>query len=133
MSPPTRKKFCWRIVVPTGLKRYKDPETRLRIKQTNRKCRIPIDLYLCRVEEKLITRKSGGKWIMKKERRMISKDGTISEFPGYTSSKEKEEEDDEEEEEEEENEESEKKGSKETSEMRSNSESSGYAASDNEV
>ncbi|GKF88114.1 hypothetical protein Tco_0258991, partial [Tanacetum coccineum] len=68
-------------------------------------------------------RKSGGKWIMKKERRMISKDGTISEFPGYTSSKEEEEEDDEEEEEEEENEESEKKGSKETSEMRSNSES----------
>ncbi|GJS14797.1 putative nucleotidyltransferase, ribonuclease H [Tanacetum coccineum] len=53
---------------------------------------------------------------------MISKDGTISEFPGYTSSKEEEEE-----------EESKKKGSKEASEMRSNSESSGYAASDNEV
>ncbi|GJS41639.1 putative reverse transcriptase domain-containing protein [Tanacetum coccineum] len=37
---------------------------------------------------------------MKKEMRMISKDGTIFEFPGYTSSKEEEEEDDEEEEEE---------------------------------
>ncbi|GJT32002.1 reverse transcriptase domain-containing protein, partial [Tanacetum coccineum] len=46
---------------------------------------------------------------MKKEMRMISKDGTISEFPGYTSSKEE----DKEEEEEEETEESEKKGSKE--------------------
>nr|GEW26175.1 hypothetical protein [Tanacetum cinerariifolium] len=63
---------------------------------------------------------------MKKEMRMISKDGTIFKFPGYTSSKEEEEE-------EEEKEESEKKGSKEASEMGSNTESSGYAASDNEV
>nr|GEW12561.1 reverse transcriptase domain-containing protein [Tanacetum cinerariifolium] len=50
--------------------------------------------------EKLIMRKLKGKWIMKKEIRMISKDGKISELPEYTSSKE---EDDEEEEEEEEN------------------------------
>ncbi|GKB88376.1 hypothetical protein Tco_0960648 [Tanacetum coccineum] len=98
MSPPTRKKFRWGIVVPTGLKRYTDPATGLRMKRTNRKCRIPIDLYPCRVEEKLIMRKLEGKWIMKKEMRMISKDGTISEFPGYTSSKEEEEEEDEEEE-----------------------------------
>nr|GEV24430.1 hypothetical protein [Tanacetum cinerariifolium] len=48
---------------------------------------------------------------------------------GYTSSKEKEEEEDEEEEEEE----SEKKGSKEASEIGSNSESPGYAAFDNEA
>ncbi|GKF98834.1 hypothetical protein Tco_0297617 [Tanacetum coccineum] len=77
----------------------------------------------------MIMRKLERKWIMKKEMRMILKDGTISEFPEYTSSKEE----DEEEEEEEEKEESEKKGSKGASEMGSNSESSGYAASDNEV
>ncbi|GJU12605.1 hypothetical protein Tco_1135001 [Tanacetum coccineum] len=73
---------------------------------------------------------------------MISKDDTISEFLRYISSKEEEdkeeeeeeeEEEDKEEEEEEEKEESKKKGSKEASEMGSNSESSGYAASDNEV
>ncbi|GJU96436.1 hypothetical protein Tco_1321192 [Tanacetum coccineum] len=63
-----------------------------------------------------------GEWIMKKEMRMISKDGTISEFPGYTSSKEKEDEEEDEEEEEEEDkeeekEESEKKRLKEASEM----------------
>nr|GEV40135.1 reverse transcriptase domain-containing protein [Tanacetum cinerariifolium] len=74
----------------------------------------------------------GKKWIMKKEMRMVSKDGTISEFPGYTSSMEEKEEE-EEEEEEEEKEESEKKGSKEASEIGSKSKSSGYAASDNEV
>nr|GEY66357.1 putative reverse transcriptase domain-containing protein [Tanacetum cinerariifolium] len=70
-----------------------------------------------------------GKWIMKKEMRMISKDGTIFEFPGYTSSKEEEDE----EEEEEEKEESEKKRSKEASKIGSNSEPLGYAVNDNEV
>ncbi|GJT98768.1 hypothetical protein Tco_1094286 [Tanacetum coccineum] len=126
MSPPTRKKFHWGIVVPTRLKHYKDPETRLRIKWINRKCRIPIDLYPCFVEEKLIMRKLKGKWIMKKKMRMISKDGTISEFLGYTSSKEEEDE-------EEDEEESEKKRSKEASGMGLNSEPPGYAAIDNEV
>ncbi|GKE51006.1 hypothetical protein Tco_1486162 [Tanacetum coccineum] len=106
------------------------------MKGANRKCRIHIDLYPCRVEKKLIMRKLEGKWIMKKEMIMILKDGTISEFPGYTLSKEEEEEEEDEEEEEEEEkekEESEKKRSKEASEIGSNSESSGYAASDNEV
>nr|GEU34097.1 putative reverse transcriptase domain-containing protein [Tanacetum cinerariifolium] len=74
-----------------------------------------------------------GEWIMKKEMRMISKDGTISEFSGYTSFKKEEEENDEEEEEEEEKEESEKKGSKEASEIGSNSEPSGYTAINNEA
>ncbi|GJV39723.1 hypothetical protein Tco_1418163 [Tanacetum coccineum] len=69
------------------------------MKRTNRKCRIPIDLYPCRVEEKLIMREVEGKWIMKKKMRMISKDDTVSEFPGYTSSKEEEDEEEEEEEE----------------------------------
>nr|GEU74788.1 putative reverse transcriptase domain-containing protein [Tanacetum cinerariifolium] len=70
---------------------------------------------------------------MKKEMRMISKDGIISEFPRYTLSKKKEEKEEEEEEEEEEKEESEKKGSNEASKIGLNSESLGYAASDNEV
>ncbi|GKA24371.1 hypothetical protein Tco_0710404 [Tanacetum coccineum] len=104
MSPPTRKKFYWGIVIPTRLKCYTDPATGLRMKWTNCKCRIPIDLCLCRVEEKLIMRKLEGKWIMKKEMRMISKDCTNSEFPGYISSKEEDEH---------EKEEEEKKGSKE--------------------
>ncbi|GJY92507.1 hypothetical protein Tco_0508289 [Tanacetum coccineum] len=59
---------------------------------------------------------------------MSSKDGTISEFLGYTSYKEEVEEEDEEEE----KEELEKKGSKEASEIGLNSESPGYAAFDNE-
>nr|GEX33814.1 hypothetical protein [Tanacetum cinerariifolium] len=88
MSPSTRKKFRWGTIFLTGRKLYTDPETMLRIKRTNRKCRMPIDLNPCRVEEKLIMREVEGKWIMKKEMRMISKDDTIFEFLGYTSSKE---------------------------------------------
>ncbi|GJV10530.1 hypothetical protein Tco_1352071 [Tanacetum coccineum] len=87
----------------------------------NHKCRVPIELYPCRVEEKLIIRELEGEWIMKKEMRMISKDGTISEFPEYTSSKEEEDEEDEEEE------------KKEASGMGSNSEPPGYAAIDDDV
>ncbi|GKB13395.1 hypothetical protein Tco_0847318 [Tanacetum coccineum] len=117
-------------IFPTRRKRYTDPETGLRIKWTNRKYRIPIELYPCRVEEKFIMRELEGEWIMKKEIRMISKDGTISKFLGYTSSKEEE---DGEEEEEEEKEEEEKKRSKEASQMRSNSEPPGYVATDNDV
>ncbi|GJX84479.1 hypothetical protein Tco_0335253 [Tanacetum coccineum] len=112
MSHPTRKKFYWGIVIPTGLKRYTDPATGLRIKRTNRKCRIPVELYPCRVKEKLIRRKSEGEWIMKKEMRMISKDGTISEFPRYISSKEEEEEKEEEKEDEEEQNKAEKREKK---------------------
>ncbi|GJX27984.1 hypothetical protein Tco_0236063 [Tanacetum coccineum] len=48
-----------------------------------------------------------GKWIMRNEMRMISKDGKIYEFPGYISSKEEEDEEEEVEEEEEEDEEEE--------------------------
>ncbi|GJZ88171.1 hypothetical protein Tco_1167941 [Tanacetum coccineum] len=69
---------------------------------------------------------------MKKEMRMISNDGIISEFPGYISSNEEEEEE-EEGDEEEKKEESEKKRSKEASEMGSNSKPPGYAATDNDV
>nr|GEU95233.1 putative reverse transcriptase domain-containing protein [Tanacetum cinerariifolium] len=62
-----------------------------------------------------------GEWIMKKEMRMISKDGTISEFPRDTSSKEEKDEEEDEEEE------------REASKMGSNSKPSGYAAIDYDV
>ncbi|GJS39812.1 hypothetical protein Tco_0564855 [Tanacetum coccineum] len=58
-----------------------------------------------------------GEWIMKKEMRMISKDGTISGFPRYTSSKEEKDEEE----------------KKEASEMGSNSEPPGYAAINDDV
>nr|GEY01741.1 Gag-Pol polyprotein [Tanacetum cinerariifolium] len=85
MSPParaSRPKFYWGITFATGCKRYIDPETKLRIKHTKRRFRIPKGLYPCRIEEKLTNKQVKGEWITEREMTMISKDGTISKFPG---------------------------------------------------
>nr|GEZ42803.1 putative reverse transcriptase domain, ribonuclease H-like domain, retroviral aspartyl protease [Tanacetum cinerariifolium] len=49
----SRAKFHWGIPFATGCKRYIDPETKLRMKHTNRRVRIPKGLYPRRIEEKL--------------------------------------------------------------------------------
>ncbi|GKD03782.1 hypothetical protein Tco_1178756 [Tanacetum coccineum] len=89
----------------------------------NCKIRIPIDLYPCRVEEKLTMKEVDGEMIMKLETKMISKDDTISKFPvkfpRYTPSKEEEEE-------------PKKKGSKEAPEKGPNYEFLSYAVSDSD-
>nr|GEX56099.1 putative reverse transcriptase domain-containing protein [Tanacetum cinerariifolium] len=57
------------------------------MKHTNRIVRIPKGLY---PEEKLTKKQVGGEWIIGREMTMISKDDTISKFPGYHSSEEEE-------------------------------------------
>ncbi|GJY51008.1 hypothetical protein Tco_0441855, partial [Tanacetum coccineum] len=79
-----QKKFRWGIAFATGLKRFTDPVTKLRMKHTNCIVRIPKGLYPCRIEAKLTKKQVGGKWILVREMTMISKDGEISKFPGYT-------------------------------------------------
>ncbi|GJW14622.1 retrovirus-related pol polyprotein from transposon TNT 1-94 [Tanacetum coccineum] len=83
-------KFHWGISFATGRKRFTDPETKLRMKHTNHRVRIPKGLYPCRIEEKLTKKQVGGKWILVREMTMISKDGEISEFPEYHSLREEE-------------------------------------------
>ncbi|GKG07138.1 hypothetical protein Tco_0330107, partial [Tanacetum coccineum] len=88
----------------------------------NRKIRIPIDLYPCRVEENLTMKVVDGETIMKLETKMIAKDGTVSKFIrkflGYTPSKEEEK--------------PEKKGLKEAPEKGSNYESLSYTIFDSD-
>ncbi|GKE72610.1 hypothetical protein Tco_1534651 [Tanacetum coccineum] len=93
MSPParaTRAKFHWGTAFATGLKRYTDPVTKLRMKHTNHRVRIPKGLYPRRIKAKLTKKQVGGKWILVREMTMISKDGEISKFPEYHSSEEEE-------------------------------------------
>ncbi|GKD14518.1 putative reverse transcriptase domain-containing protein, partial [Tanacetum coccineum] len=93
MSPParaSRAKFHWGIAFATGLKRFTDPVTKLRMQHTNRRVRIPKGLYPRRIEAKLTKKLVGGEWIIKREMMMISKDGKISKFPEYHSSEEEE-------------------------------------------
>ncbi|GJY73106.1 hypothetical protein Tco_0477537 [Tanacetum coccineum] len=88
MYPParaSRAKFHWGTTFATGRKCFTNPETKPRMKHTNRRVRIPKGLYPRRIEEKLTKKQVGGKWILVKEMLMISKDGEISEFPEYHS------------------------------------------------
>ncbi|GJV33415.1 putative reverse transcriptase domain-containing protein [Tanacetum coccineum] len=121
MSPPDHKKFRCGIAHATGRKGFTDPKTGIWLKRINRKIRIPIDLYPCRVKEKLTMKEVDGETIMKLETKMIAKDGTVSKFPGkfpgYTPSKE-------------EGEEPKKKGSKEAPRKGPNYEFLSYANPD---
>ncbi|GKB33487.1 putative reverse transcriptase domain-containing protein [Tanacetum coccineum] len=76
----------------TGIKRYIDPISDCKIWRTNRKCRIPIELYLCKVEESMTMKKVGDQTIGVIRRRRIDKEGNVSRFQEYhTSDKEEEE------------------------------------------
>ncbi|GKC05723.1 hypothetical protein Tco_0997333 [Tanacetum coccineum] len=123
MTLPDNNKFRWGIAHATGRKGFTDPKTRIWLKRINRKIRIPIDIYLCRVKEKLTMKEVDGETIMKLETKMIAKDGTVSKFPrkfpGYTPSKEEEED-------------PEKKGSKEAPKKGPNYEFLSYAVSDSD-
>ncbi|GJW37113.1 putative reverse transcriptase domain-containing protein [Tanacetum coccineum] len=88
MSPPacaSRAKFRWGIAFATGLKRYMDPETGLRMKHTNRKCQIPRGL-----RGKMRDAEREREREREREMTMIAKDGSISKFPEYHSSEEEE-------------------------------------------
>ncbi|GJR55651.1 hypothetical protein Tco_1406172 [Tanacetum coccineum] len=119
MFPLDRKEFCWGIAHATGRKGFTDPKTGIWLKRINHKIRIPIDLYPCRVEEKLSMKEVDGETIMKLETKMIARDGTVSKFPGYTPSSEEEEE-------------PEEKGSKEAPRKGPNYEFLSYAVSDSD-
>nr|GEX94509.1 putative reverse transcriptase domain-containing protein [Tanacetum cinerariifolium] len=76
----------------TGIKCYIDPISGYKIWRTNRKCHIPIDLYPCKVEERMTMKKVGDQTIGVIQRRRIDKEGNISRFQEYhTSDEEKEE------------------------------------------
>ncbi|GJX79950.1 hypothetical protein Tco_0328099 [Tanacetum coccineum] len=76
----------------TGIKRYIDPISGCKIWRTNRKCRIPIDLYPCKVEESMTMKKVGDQTIGVIRRRRIDKEGNVSRFQEYHTSDEEEEE-----------------------------------------
>ncbi|GKA30254.1 putative reverse transcriptase domain-containing protein [Tanacetum coccineum] len=89
---PAKRKFRWGIMRSTGIKCYIDPISSCKIWRTNRKCRIPIDLYPCRVEKSMTMKKIGDQTIGVILRRRIDKEGNVSRFQEYYTSDEEEEE-----------------------------------------
>ncbi|GJX10664.1 hypothetical protein Tco_0200523 [Tanacetum coccineum] len=77
MSPPNRKKFRMGVTIATGRRVSRNSKW----KRCNRKIRIPIDLYQCRVEEKMTVKEVDGETIEEIETKIIAKDGTVTKFP----------------------------------------------------
>nr|GFA29118.1 hypothetical protein [Tanacetum cinerariifolium] len=89
---PSKLKFRWGIMRSTGIKRHIDLISGCKIWRTNRKCRITIDLYPCKVEERMNMKKVGDQTIRVIRRRRIDKEGNVSRFQEYHTSDEEEEE-----------------------------------------
>ncbi|GJS48961.1 hypothetical protein Tco_0599082 [Tanacetum coccineum] len=87
---PSKRKFRWGIMRSTGIKCYIDPISGCKIWRTNRKCRIPIDLYPCKVEESMTMKKVGDQTIEVIRRRRIDKEGNASRFQEYHTADEEE-------------------------------------------
>ncbi|GJV53385.1 hypothetical protein Tco_1449126 [Tanacetum coccineum] len=86
MSPPIRRKYHDSVAFATGCKRIKNS------KRCNRKIRIPIAMWPCRVEEKMTLKEVDGQTVEEIETKIIAKDGTITRVPrkfqGYETSEE---------------------------------------------
>ncbi|GJZ91536.1 hypothetical protein Tco_0663463, partial [Tanacetum coccineum] len=76
MSPPIRRKYRDSVAFATGCRKIKN------CKRCNRKIRIPIGMWPCKVEEKMTLKKVDGKTVKEIETKIIAKDGTITRIPG---------------------------------------------------
>ncbi|GJR26811.1 hypothetical protein Tco_1103043 [Tanacetum coccineum] len=76
MSPPIRRKYHNSVAFATGCKRIK------KSKRCNRKIRIPIAMWPCRVEEKMTLKEVDGQTVEEIETKIIAKDSTITRVPG---------------------------------------------------
>nr|GEY36052.1 hypothetical protein [Tanacetum cinerariifolium] len=89
---PSKRKFRWGIMRSTGIKHSIDPIFGCKIWRINRKCCIPIDLYPCKVEERMTMKNVGDQTIGVIRRRRIDKERNVSRFQEYNTSDEEEEE-----------------------------------------
>ncbi|GJX26093.1 hypothetical protein Tco_0232389 [Tanacetum coccineum] len=95
MPPHFHKKFRMGVAIAKGCRGYYKPGTRAWVRRGSRKIRIPIDMYPCRVEERLTIKLVKGEEVLKIETTVTAKDGTITKFlgkfPEYKPTKEEEE------------------------------------------
>ncbi|GJZ45951.1 reverse transcriptase domain-containing protein [Tanacetum coccineum] len=70
MSPPIRRKYHDSVSFEIGCKKIKN------CKRCNRKIRIPIGMWPCKVEEKMTLKEVDGKMVEEIETKIIAKDGT---------------------------------------------------------
>ncbi|GJX02510.1 reverse transcriptase domain-containing protein [Tanacetum coccineum] len=76
MSPPICRKYRDSVTFATGRKRIKN------CKRCNRKIRILIAMWPCRVEEKMTLKEVDGETVEEIGTKIIAKDGTVTRVPG---------------------------------------------------
>ncbi|GJV01504.1 hypothetical protein Tco_1335073 [Tanacetum coccineum] len=86
MSPPSYRKYRASVAFTTGCRRIN------KSRRGNRKIRVPIAMWPCRVEEKMTLKEVDGKTIQEFKTKIIAKDGSITRvlrtFQGYETSEE---------------------------------------------
>ncbi|GJU66670.1 putative reverse transcriptase domain-containing protein [Tanacetum coccineum] len=95
MSPHHHKKFRMWVAIAKGCRGYYKPGTRDWVRQGSRMIRIPIDMYPCRVEERLTIKLVKGDEVLRIKTTVTAKDGAFTKFPRkfpeYKPTKEEEE------------------------------------------
>ncbi|GJZ68390.1 hypothetical protein Tco_0631630 [Tanacetum coccineum] len=66
------------VAIAKGCKGYYKPGTRAWVRRGSRKIRIPIDMYTCRVEERLTIKLVKGEEVLKIETTVTAKDDSDS-------------------------------------------------------
>ncbi|GJU98103.1 hypothetical protein Tco_1327374 [Tanacetum coccineum] len=82
MPSHSHKKFRWGTVFATGCRSFIKPGSGHRMKRTNRRTHVLIDLYPCHIEEKMIMKKVRGESVMEWKTKVTTKEGTVIKFPG---------------------------------------------------
>nr|GEX04944.1 hypothetical protein [Tanacetum cinerariifolium] len=80
MPPHLHRKFRIGVAIAKGCRGYYKPGTRAWVSRGSRKIRIPIDMYPCRVEERLTIKSVKGEKVLNIETTVTAKDGTITKF-----------------------------------------------------
>nr|GEU59703.1 hypothetical protein [Tanacetum cinerariifolium] len=76
------KKFRWGTAVATGRRCFIEPRTRIRMKRTNRRTRVPIGLYPCHIEKKMTIKVVKGESVMEWKEKVTTKEGIVIKLPG---------------------------------------------------
>ncbi|GJW80589.1 hypothetical protein Tco_0144564 [Tanacetum coccineum] len=76
MSPPIRRKYHALVAFATGYRRIN------KSRRCNRKIRVPIAIWPCRIEEKMTLKEVDRQTIQEFETKIIAKDDTITRIPG---------------------------------------------------
>nr|GEU64421.1 hypothetical protein [Tanacetum cinerariifolium] len=71
-----------RLMSSAWRRSFIEPGTGLRMKRTNRRTRVPIGLYPCHIEEKMIVKEVRGESVMKWNTKVTTKEGIVIKLPG---------------------------------------------------